>query len=202
MARFGRDAEFPKGFVHVHHEFQHAVLDGAEVVVFHLLVLGGHIAEEGAPAHHQVRAQGIKLLVHQEVFLFRPQVGADVNVVRTAKAGQQPLGLPGDSSHGSQERRLFVQRLSLVRAESGWDAKRGAVFRPFDKGGAGGVPCGVAARFKGGAETSGREAGGVRLALHQALAGKFEFQISLRVHVHKGVVLSAVLPLRGWNQCV
>ena len=195
VARFGRDAEFPEGFVHVHHEFQHAVLDGAEVVVFHLLVLGGHIAEEGASAHHQVRAQGIKLLVHQEVFLFRPQVGADMNVVRTAKAGQQPLGLPGDGSHGSQERRLFVQRLSLVRAESGWDAKRGAVFRPFDEGGAGGVPCGVAACFKGGAETAGREAGGVRLALHQALAGKFEFQISLRIHVHKGVVLFRRAPI-------
>ena len=60
---------------------------------------------------------------------------------------------------------------------------------------AGGVPCGVAARFKGGAETSGREAGGVRLALHQALAGKFEFQISLRVHVHKGVVLFRRAPI-------
>lgn len=118
-----------------------------------------------------------------------------MNVVRTAKAGKQPFGLPGDGSHGSQKRRLFVQRLPLVGAEGGRDAERGAVFRSFDESGAGGVPCSIAARFKGGAKTAGREAGGVRLALNQALAGKFEFQIALRVHVHKGVVLFSRAPI-------
>ncbi len=103
VARFGRNAKFPEGFVHVHHEFQHAVLDGAEVVVFHLLVLGGDVAEEGAAAHHQVRAQGVKLLVHQEVFLLRAQIGADVDVGRAAEAGQQAPGLAGDGGHGAEK---------------------------------------------------------------------------------------------------
>ena len=170
VARFGRNAKFPEGFVHVHHEFQHAVLDGAEVVVFHLLVLGGDVAEEGAAAHHQVRAQGVKLLVHQEVFLLRAQIGADVDVGRAAEAGQQAPGLAGDGGHGAEKGSLFVQRLSLIGAEGGGDAEGCAVFRPLDEGRAGGIPGSVAAGFKGGAEAAGGEAGGVRLALNQALS--------------------------------
>src|SRR5208283_734362 len=52
------------------------------------------------------------------------------------------------------------------------NAERGAVGVLQDERRAGGVPGGVAARFKGGADAAGREAGRVRLALDQLLAAE------------------------------
>ena len=55
----------------------------------------------------------------------------------------------------------------------------GAVGVFEDVGGGGGVPGGVAAGFKGGADAAGGEGGGVRLALDEFLAGEFEDRLAI-----------------------
>ena len=57
------------------------------------------------------------------------------------------------------------------------------------EGGAGRVPRGVAAGLEGGAEAAGREARGVRLALHQLGAGEVEDHAAVAVGAHERVVL-------------
>jgi len=57
--------------------------------------------------------------------------------------------------------------------ERGGDDQRGAIGMLHDICGAGGIPRGVAAGFKGGAKAAGREAAGIGLALDQFLAAEY-----------------------------
>ena len=63
---------------HVGHARQHALGDGAEVLVFQLLALGRRGAEERAAAVDQVRAGVVEVLVDQEVFLLGADGGEDL----------------------------------------------------------------------------------------------------------------------------
>ncbi len=69
----GGDAHLPQLDVQILHVGGDPVLDGAEVLVFQFLALGGRGAEEGAAAGHQVEALQIVFLVDQEILL----LGAD-----------------------------------------------------------------------------------------------------------------------------
>ena len=51
------------------------------------------------------------------------------------------------------------------------------------------IPCGIAARLKGGTQTAGGEGGGVRLAAHQLLAGEFHDDAAVRRGRDEAVVL-------------
>ncbi len=58
----------------VFHEGLHAVGDGSEVVVVHLLVLRALVAHEGAARHEQVGTGGVEPFVDEEVLLLPAKV--------------------------------------------------------------------------------------------------------------------------------
>ena len=171
VAGLGRDSQSPEFLFHVAHEIKDTGLDGAEIMVFQLLVLGGRGAEKGATRLDQVRAVQVEVLVNEEVFLFRPQRNGHV-FIRKAETLHQLLDGIAQCLAGAQQRSLLIQSVSRIRTVGGRDAERGSVPVPLDKGGAGGVPCGVAAGLKGAAQAAGGEAGGVRFAHNQVFAGK------------------------------
>ena len=178
-------AELPKLRVQLLHERRNARLDRAEVVVVQLLPLGRHRAKERAAGVEQVLALCKKLLVHEEIFLLRADGNVHGGDVRVAEELQHAHGLPADGLHGTEERRFFVECLAAVGTEGGGDAE-GIV---LDEGIGGRVPCGVAARFKGGAQAAGGETGGVRFAAHKLLAGEFHDDVAALDGGNEAVVL-------------
>ena len=168
MLGLGQDAQLPQLLVQVGHVLRHAGLDGAEVVVVHLLALGGHGTEQGAAAEHQILALVEHLAVYQEVLLLRAHGGADAFHVVIAEQGQDPHGLLVQRLHGAQQGGLFIQRLAAVGAEGCRDAQS----LVLDEGVGGGIPGGVAPSLEGGPQAAGGEAGGIGLALDQLLAGE------------------------------
>ena len=112
VAGLGRDAELEERALGVVHEGQHAVGDGAEVVVVELLALGRLGAEEGATGVEQVGAQVDEGGVDQEVLLLGAAVGDDVVDVLVAEELQDAGGLVGHRLLRAQERRLVVEGLA------------------------------------------------------------------------------------------
>ena len=165
----GHDAELPQLLVQFLHKCGDAGLYRTEVVIFKLLTLGRLRAEEGAAGVHQVFALLVNALVDEEIFLFGADGGADGGDVVVAEELDDAHALTVDGLHGTQQRSFFIQRLAAVGAERGRDAEH-VVFYKCVRGG---VPCGVAASLKGGAQAAGGEAGGVRLTLYKLLARKF-----------------------------
>ena len=76
-----RDAELVELQLGLEHAGQDPLGDGAEVVVFHLLPLGGLGAEEGPAGVDQVGPGVVEVLVDQEVFLLGAAGGVDVRGV-------------------------------------------------------------------------------------------------------------------------
>ena len=181
----GEDAEFPQLLVQLLHISGNAGLDRAEVVVLHLLPLGRHRAEQRAAGILQIGARIIILLVYEEILLLRADRRRDALGVLVAKQAQDTQRLLADRIHRTQQRGLFVQDFTGIGAERRRDAQ-GAV---LDERIARGVPGGVAARLKGGAQSAGRERGGVRLALDQFLAGKFHDDVAALGRGDEAVVL-------------
>ena len=171
VAGLGRDPQSPEFLFHVAHEIKDAGLDGAEIMVFQLLVLGGRGAEKGAPRLDQVRAVQVEVLVNEEVFLFRPQRNGHV-FIRKAETLHQLLDGIAQCLAGAQQRSLLIQRVSRIGTVGGRDAERGSVPVPLDEGGAGGIPGGVSAGLKSAAQAAGRETGRVRFAHNQVFAGE------------------------------
>ena len=162
----GQDAQLPQLVVQVGHVGGHPGLDGAEVVVVHLLALGGLGAEEGAAGKAQVPALLPHFGVHQEVLLLRTHGGVHVLHRVVAEQTQDAQGLFVQGGHGAQKGGLLVQGLPVIAAEGGGNAQ-GFI---LDKGVGGGVPGGVAPGLEGGPQPAGGEGGGVRLPLNQLLA--------------------------------
>ena len=73
-----RDAQLVKLELGLEHAGQDPLGDGAEVVVFHLLPLGGLGAEEGPAGVDQVGSSEVEVLVDQEIFLLGSASGVDV----------------------------------------------------------------------------------------------------------------------------
>src|SRR5699024_923522 len=65
----GRDAQLPQFLVQFLHELGNNGPQGAEVVLFQFLALGGGGAEQRAAGEHQVQALFIVFLADEEIFL-------------------------------------------------------------------------------------------------------------------------------------
>ena len=89
----------------------------------------------------------------------------------------------------AQQRGLVVQRLTGHRHEDGRDAQGVAVRVLQHVGRAGDVPAGVAAGLEGVAQAAAGEAGRVRLALDQGLAGELGERGAVAGRLEEAVVL-------------
>ena len=154
------------------HAGQHALGDGAEVLVFQLLALGRLGAEEGAAGVDQVGPGVVEVLVDQEVFLLGADGGEDLRGLALPNSFRMRSACLRQRLHRAQQRRLLVERLAGPAREGGRDDERRAVGVLQDEGRAGRVPGGVAAGLERGADAAGGEASGVRLALDQFLAAE------------------------------
>ena len=184
----GGNAQTPQFLVYFAHERQNTRFDRAEIVIFQLLMLGRHFAEQGTSALDQVGATKIKTLVNQEIFLLDTHGGKRTGGAFFAEAGQQTIGLFADCLDRTQQRSLFIQRFAGIGAESSRDAKGGTVFIALDECRAGGIPGGIAAGFEGGTEAAGREAGSIRFALDQAFAGEIHRYAAIVIGFNERVV--------------
>ena len=154
-------------------------------MVLQLLPLGRLRAVQGTAGIDEVLALAVKRLVDEEVLLLRADRRADGLDLIMSEQLQDTQALLIDGLHGAQQRRLFVQRLAAVGTEGRGDAQR----LILDKGEGRGIPGRVAPRLEGGAQTAGGEAGRVRLALDQLLAGELHKHAAVRRGGDKAVVL-------------
>ena len=173
VLRAGRHTELPQLAVHLVHERHDAGLDVPEVMVFHLLVAGRTAAEERATGLQQVQAFLEVLAIDQEVFLFRAQRGKGARDSLDAEQFPHARELGGQRVLRAEEPGFLVQCVAMPAAEDGRNEEHAAALGVFThKRGAGGVPGRVAAGLERGAQAARREAGGVRFALDQFLAGE------------------------------
>ena len=180
------DGELPQLVVELLHEGVHRGADGAEVVLLELLALGGRGAKEGPAGQDQVGAGLEVLLLDEEVLLLGPD-GYEHAARLVAEELQHALGLLLERRLRAKERRALVQRLAGVGDERGGDAQH----LVLDERGARGVPHGVAARLEGRAQAAGRQARGIRLALHELLAREGHDHRAVVLRGDKAVVLLA-----------
>ena len=176
MLRLGKDAELPQFPVQIRHILSHPGLDGAEIVIVHLLPFWRLCAKQRTAAEDQVLTLIEHGTVDQKVFLFRSNGGTDTFDILIAEQSDDPHRLLVQRLHGAQQRRLFIQRLSAVGAKGGGDAQR----LILDERIGGGVPRRIAAGLKGRAQATGGEAGGIRLPLDQFLAGELHDYTAVR----------------------
>ena len=189
VAGLGGDAELEELALGVHHEAEHALRDGAEVVVVELLALGGLGAEEGAAGVDQVGAGQVEVAVDQEVLLLGAAVGDDVLGVGVPEEPQHALGVHRHRLLRAQHRCLVVEGLTGHRDEDGRDAQGVAVRVLQDVRRAHHVPAGVAAGLEGVAQPAVRERGRVGLALDQGLARERRERRTVTDRVEEAVVL-------------
>ncbi len=178
-----RDAQLPKAAVHLPHKAGDAQANATQVVVLQLLPLGHGGALEGDAAELQVQPLLVGGPVHNEILLLRPHAGLHPVHVLHADGPAEAHRFPAHRLHGAQEGGLGVQGLSGVGAEGGGDIE-GVVLH---KGGAGGVPGGVAPGLEGGPQPPGGEGGGVRLPHKEGFPGKLGNGPALSVGGEEGV---------------
>jgi hypothetical protein len=189
VARLDGHAQLVELALDLEHERQHALGDGAEVLVFHLLAFRRLGAEERTARADQIRPREEEVAVHEKVFLFAAGRGEDAVRILLAEHPQQPLRLRVEHLHRAQQGGFLVQRLARPRTEGRRNAQRGAVGVFQDVGGAGHVPRGVAARLERGADAAGGEARRVRFALDELLGAEFRQRAALAVRLQEAVVL-------------
>ena len=187
VAGLDRDTEFEALALGFHHAGEHAIRDGAEVLVFELLTLGRLGAEEGTTAGVEVGTEMEEAGVDQEVLLLRAARSGDVAVLLAEEREDAGGGLV-DGSHRAEERGLLVEGFALPGHEGGRDAERRTVLGVEDVSRGGDVPGGVTAGFEGGAEATVREGGGVRFGLDQRLAGELG-KGAVTIRFEEGVML-------------
>ena len=187
VAGLDRDTEFEALALGFHHASEHAIRNGAEVLVFELLALGRLGAEEGATAGVEVGTEVEEAGVDQEVLLLRAARSGDVAVL-LAEEGEDARGGLVHRSHGTEQRGLLVEGFALPGDERGRDTEGRAVLGVEDVGRGGDVPSGVATGFERGAETAVRERRGVGLGLDQRLAGELG-ERAVAIGFEEGVML-------------
>ena len=149
----GCNAELPQIIVELFHEFVDRWADGAEVVLIELLAFARRCAEERTTGHDQVVAAFVIFFSDEEILLLRADRSDDLVAV-FAEETQHALCLCVDRAHGTQKRRLLVERFAGVGAKGRGDAEH----LILDEGRAGGIPRGIAACFEGGAKAAVGEA--------------------------------------------
>ena len=185
VLRLGVNAELPELLVQILHERRNARLDAAEVMIVQLLAFRRLGAEERAAGIDQVLALVIHRLVDQEVLLLWADGRAHGCHVLVAEQVDHTQGLTVKRLGAAQQRRLFIERLAAVRAER----RRNAQHIIFNECIGRRVPCGVAARLKRCAQAAGREAGRIRLAADELLAGKLHNDLTAAAGRNEAVVL-------------
>ena len=185
VLRLGVNAELPELLVQILHERRNARLDAAEVMIVQLLAFRRLGAEERAAGIDQVLALVIHRLVDQEVLLLWADGRAHGCHVLVAEQVDHTQGLTVERLGAAQQRRLFIERLAAVRAER----RRNAQHIIFNECIGRRVPGGVAARLKRCAQAAGREAGRIRLAADELLAGKLHNDLTAAAGRNEAVVL-------------
>ena len=110
----GRDAELEQLTLGVHHEAEHPLGDGAEVVVVELLALRRLGAEQRAAGVEQVGPGEEEVPVDQEVLLLGPAERHDVLGVLVAEQLQDALGVRGPSPAGERSSGVLWSSASPV----------------------------------------------------------------------------------------
>ena len=194
-----RDAELEQLALGVQHEGEHALGDGAEVVVLELLALGRLGAEQRAAGVEQVGPGEEEVPVDQEVLLLG--AGSRRRPWPTfvwPNSFRMRCGLRRSAPACERSSGVFLSSASPVqRDERRRDAERRAVGVLQDVGRAGDVPDGVAAGLERVAHAAGGEARGVRLALDQRLAGELGERRPSPSGARKLSCFSAVRPVSG-----
>jgi hypothetical protein len=189
VAGLGGNAHPPELAVEVHHEREHALADGAQVLILELLPLGRGSAEEGSPGQDEVGPKLGQAAVYQEVLLLGPDGREHPLDGVTAEPAQDAQGLLAQGLLRAQQRDLVVQGLARVGDEGGRDGQGDAVRLDLQEDRACHIPGGVAARLEGRADAARGERRCVRLALDQALAGEFGQDGGVADRVEERVVL-------------
>ena len=194
----GEDAQFPQFLIQFAHEGGDARLQSAEILVVHLLTLGGAGAEERAAGVFEVRPALVNGAVDEEILLLRPDGGVDAAHVLVAKETQHALGLAVERLHRAQKRRLFVQHAARIGIKRRGDAERIVL----DKSVAGGVPGGIAAGLERGAQAARGKDEASGSPLTSSLPENSMTMLHDPVGVKKASCFSAVTSVSGWNQWV
>ena len=154
-------------------------------MVFHLLPLGCRSPHQGPAGQQQVLSLFVKILVDQEILLLGTHGRIHMGDSGVAQKVQDFDSRFREGLHGTQERCLFVQGLASVGAEGSRDIERTVL----DEGGGAGIPGCVAAGLEGGAQSARGEAGGIRFALDQLLAGELHDDTAVRSRGNETVML-------------
>ena len=178
------NAELPQLVVELFHELVHRRANGAEVVLFKFLALARRIAEQRTAGQHKVKALGVVLLGDEEVLLLGADRGNNL-LMALAEELEHAVRLLIDSDHGTQKRRLLVERLAGIAAERGGDAQHLVLHERVARR----IPRGVAAGLEGGAQTARGEARRIGFALNELLAGKALDRAAVGRRVEEGVML-------------
>ena len=185
VLRLGQNTQLPELLIQIGHILRHTRLDSAEVMVIHLLTLGGSGTEQRAAAENQVLALAVHGAVHQEILLLGADRGANTFDIRVAKQLQDTHGLLVQGLHGAQQRGFFIQRLTAVGAECRGDTQ----CLVLDKGVRGRIPGSVPPGLEGSTQAAGGKAGGIRLTLDQLLTRELHDDAAIRRWGNKAVVL-------------
>ena len=185
VLRLGQNTQLPELLIQIGHILRHTGLDSAEVMVIHLLTLGGSGTEQRAAAENQVLALAVHGAVHQEILLLGADRGANTFDIRVAKQLQDTHGLLVQGLHGAQQRGFFIQRLATVGTERRGDTQ----CLVLDKSVRGRIPGGVAPGLEGSTQAAGGEAGGIRLTLDQLFTRELHDDAAIRRGGNKAVVL-------------
>ena len=169
VLRLGRDAQFPQFFVQIFHERLHAGFDHAVVMSFGFLTLWRFCAEQRTPCVGEIFSLFEQFFVDQEVFLFGTDRRFDGRHVVVAEQFEHAHRLTVDGFHGTEQGGFLIQRFAAVRTKRRGNTQHAV----FDESVGSGVPSGVSARFKGGAQAARRERRSVRFAFDELLSRKF-----------------------------
>ena len=90
MLRLGRNTQLPQFFIQFCHKSFHSWLDGAKIMVFHLLSFRGLSAKQSPAGKYQVLPFLPHGLIYQKVFLFRSHIG-DNFFCMDIQNGKQPF---------------------------------------------------------------------------------------------------------------
>ena len=93
VARLTGNGQLQRLYLQVFHKCLHAVGDGAEVVVVHLLVLCRLVSQQGASRHEQVGAGRVEPFIDEEILLFPAEVYRHLLYVGIEEAADIRCGL-------------------------------------------------------------------------------------------------------------
>ena len=137
------------------HARQHALGDGAEVLVLHLLALGRPGAEQSAAGVDEIGTGVVEVLVDEEVFLLGTDRREDLLGLGIAEQTQNAQGLVGQCLHRTQQRSFLVEGFAGPAQKGRRNDQGGTVGAFVEEGGRSRVPGRVAARLEGRTDATG-----------------------------------------------